>query len=188
MWMCRARQKRTCLPRDRRLTSWCVAPTNPHSLHLGREFSREMGRIRVPLVPRTLRWGVVIAVAATILYYSVFTPPGSGAIRTGPFGVFAYGVWLHGLAYAGLAITLAYAVQDRPWRDRTVLVGVFLMAVGYGVGVELLQSTLATRTAAFDDILVNAVGAGVAAVCWRVLTRRVRFYRAQRLAEIEMPV
>lgn len=147
-----------------------------------------MGRIRVPLVPRTLRWGVVIAVAATILYYSVFTPPGSGAIRTGPFGVFAYGVWLHGLAYAGLAITLAYAVQDRPWRDRTVLVGVFLMAVGYGVGVELLQSTLATRTAAFDDILVNAVGAGVAAVCWRVLTRRVRFYRAQRLAEIEMPV
>ncbi|WP_144924261.1 VanZ family protein [Halorubrum salsamenti] len=147
-----------------------------------------MVRVRLPLVPRSLRWGVVLAVAATILYFSVFTPPGSGVIRRGPFGVLAYSTWLHGLAYAGLAVTLAYAFQDRPWRDRSVLGVVFLIAVGYGAGIELLQLTLDARTASGGDLLVNAVGAAVAAVCWRVLTRRVRFYRARRLAEFEAPV
>ncbi|TKX73469.1 VanZ family protein [Halorubrum sp. GN11_10-6_MGM] len=147
-----------------------------------------MGRLRLPLVPRWLRLGGVVAVAATILYYSVVTPPGSGTIRSGPFGVLAYSTWLHGLAYAGLAVALAYAFQDQPWRDRTVLAVVFLVAVGYGGGIELLQSTLDARTADFGDLLVNAVGAAVAAVCWRALTRWVRFYRAQRLGEIERPV
>ena len=147
-----------------------------------------MVRLRLPLVPRSLRLAGVIAVAATILYFSVFTPPGSGVIRTGPFGVFPYSTWLHGLAYAGLAVTLAYALQDRPWRDRTVLVVVFLVAVGYGGGVELLQSTLDARTADVDDLLVNAVGAAVAAVCWRVMARWVRFYRVRRMDELEAPV
>jgi VanZ family protein len=147
-----------------------------------------MGRLRLPLVPRTLRLAGVLAVAATILYFSVVTPPGSGVIRTGPFGVLPYSTWLHGLAYAGLAVTLAYALQDRPWRNRSVLVVVFLVAAGYGAGIELLQSTLDTRTADFGDLLVNAVGAAVAAVCWRVVMRWVRFYRVRRLAELEAPV
>ncbi|WP_096593172.1 VanZ family protein [Halorubrum ezzemoulense] len=147
-----------------------------------------MSRLRLPLVPRWLRLAGVVAVASTILYYSVFTPPGSGVIRTGPLGVFPYGTWLHGLAYAGLAVTLAYAFQDSPWRDRTVLGVVFLLAVGYGGSIELLQSTLDARTADFGDLLTNAVGAAVAAGCWRVLTRRVRFYRMRRVGEIEAPV
>lgn len=147
-----------------------------------------MVRLRVPLVPRSLRLGVVAAAAATILYYSVFTPPGSGAIRTGPFGIAPYSTWLHALAYGGLAITVAYALEERPWRDRTVLVAVFALAVGYGAGIELLQSTLATRTADIGDLLVNATGAAVAAVCWRVGTRRVRFYRARRVADLEGPI
>jgi len=142
----------------------------------------------VPLVPQWLRLGGVIAVAATILYYSVFTPPGSGAIRSGPFGVLAYSTWLHGLAYAGLAVVIAYALEDQPWADWVVLAVVLLVAVGYGGGIELLQSTLDARTADFGDLLVNAVGAAVAAVAWRVLTRRVRFYRARRLGELETPV
>ncbi|SFR34443.1 VanZ family protein [Halorubrum sodomense] len=147
-----------------------------------------MSRLRLPLVPRALRLAGVLAVAATILYFSVFTPPGSGTIRTGPLGLLPYGTWLHGLAYAGLAVTLAYALQDRPWRDRSALVVVFLVAVGYGAGIELLQSTLAARTADFGDLLTNAVGAAVAAACWRVLTRWGRFYRVRRVAEFEAPV
>ncbi|TKX86571.1 VanZ family protein [Halorubrum sp. SS5] len=147
-----------------------------------------MGRLRVPLVPRALRLTGVLAVAATILYFSVFTPPGSGAIQTGPLAVFPYSTWLHGLAYAGLAVTLAYAFQDSAWHDRTMLAVVFLVAVGYGGSIELLQSTLDARAADFGDLLVNAVGAAVAAVCWRVATRRVRFYRARRLGELEVPI
>ncbi|MDB9234793.1 VanZ family protein [Halorubrum ezzemoulense] len=147
-----------------------------------------MGRLRLPLVPRALRLAGVLAVAATILYFSVVTPPGSGMIRTGPFGVLPYSTWLHGLAYAGLAVTLAYAFQDSVWRDRTVLVVVFLVAVGYGGSIELLQSTLDARTADVGDLLVNAIGAAAAAVCWRVLTRWVRFYRVRRAADLETPV
>jgi len=147
-----------------------------------------MVQLRVPLVPRWLRLGSVVAVAATILYYSVFSPPGSGAIRSGPFGVFAYSTWLHGLAYAGLAVVLAYALEDQPWSNWIVLTVVFVLAVGYGGGIELLQSTLASRTADFGDLLVNAVGAAVAAVAWRVVTRRVRFYQARRLGELETPI
>jgi VanZ family protein len=150
--------------------------------------SGEMARLQVPLLPRWLRWSVVVAVAATILYYSVFTPPGSGAVRTGPFGVLPYSTWLHGLAYGGFAATLAYAVQDSAWRDRSVLAVAFLVAVGYGAGIELLQSTLDARTADFGDLVVNAVGAAIAAVCWGVLTRRVRFYPVGRLGELELPV
>jgi VanZ family protein len=142
----------------------------------------------VPLVPRSLRLAGVLAVAATILYFSVFTPPGSGVIRTGPLGVFPYSTWLHGLAYAGLAVTLAYAFQDSTWRDRTVLVVVFFVAVGYGGSIELLQSKLAARTADVGDLLVNAVGAAIATVCWRVLTRWVRFYRVRQVDELEAPV
>ena len=147
-----------------------------------------MVRVRVPLVPRSLRWGVVLAIATTILYYSVFTPPGSGVVQTGPFGVFAYGTWLHGLAYAGLAGTLAYAVHDGPWRDRSILLTVVLVTVGFGAGIELLQSTLETRTADIVDLLVNTTGATIAALCWRILTQQVRFYRVRQLAELKMPV
>jgi len=147
-------------------------------------------RLRLPLVPRLLRWGIVLVVAVTILYYSVVIPPGAGSdgLQTGPFGMLAYTTWLHGLAYAGLAVTLAYALQDSPWRDRTVLAVGFVVAVVYGGGIELLQGSLAGRTAAVDDLLVNAVGAAVAAVCWRIVTRRVRFYRARRLTELEAPI
>jgi VanZ family protein len=140
------------------------------------------------LVPRWLRLTGVVAVAATILYFSVFSPPGSGVIRTGPLGVLPYSTWLHALAYGGLAVALAYAFQDSAWRDRSVLITVALVAVAYGGSIELLQSTLDARTADFGDLLTNAVGAGVAVVCWRIVTRRVRFYRAQRLAELEAPI
>ena len=147
-----------------------------------------MRRLRLPLVPRWLRFGGVLTVAATILYFSVFTPPGSGTIQFGPFGLFPYSTWLHGVAYAGLAVVLAYALQDRPWRDRSVLAVVFVIAVGYGGSLELLQSTLDARTADFGDLLVNAIGAAVAALCWRVATRWVRFYRARQLADLETPL
>jgi VanZ family protein len=142
----------------------------------------------VPLVPRSLRLAGVLAVAATILYFSVFTPPGSGVIQTGPLGVFPYSTWLHGLAYAGLAVMLAYAFQDLAWRDSSVLVAVFIITVGYGAGIELFQSTLDSRTAGVGDLLVNAIGAAVVTVCWRVVARWVRFYRVRRVGEFETPV
>ncbi|WP_418282448.1 VanZ family protein [Halorubrum sp. DTA98] len=139
-----------------------------------------MRPLRVPLVPKPLRWGIVLAVAGTILYYSILTPPGSGSFRTGPLGVFAFSNWLHFLAYGGLAATLAYALHDSRWPDWQVLIVVFAVAVGYGVAIELLQSTVPSRTFDRTDMVVNAFGAVVAVGCWRVIDRYVRFGRLAR--------
>lgn len=147
-----------------------------------------MRRLRLPLVPRPVRWALVTLVAGTILYYSVFTPPGSGTFRTGPLGLFPFSDWLHFLAYGGLAAVLAYALHDSTRPDWQVLLIVFLVAFTYGAAIELLQATLPTRTFDPTDMVVNAVGAVVAVGCWRLLTRYVRFYRARRVADLETPV
>ena len=142
-----------------------------------------MVRIRLPLVPRWLRWAAVALVALTILAYSIVPPPGSGTFQTGPFGLVGLSTWLHLLAYAGLAATLSYTRPD--WQ---VLAIVFVAAASYGAGVELVQSTLSARTAAYDDVLVNALGAGVAVAGWRLVGRYVRFYRVRRREDLRVPV
>ena len=147
-----------------------------------------MVRIRLPLVPRWLRWAAVALVALTILAYSIVPPPGSGTFQTGPFGLLGLSTWLHLLAYAGLAATLSYTLHDSPRPDWQVLAIVFVAAASYGAGVELVQSTLSARTAAYDDVLVNALGAGVAVASWRLVGRYVRFYRVRRREDLRVPV
>ena len=147
-----------------------------------------MRRLRIPLLPNTVRWSAVLAVAGIILYYSIQAGPGTQTFQTGPLGLFPYSDWLHFLAYACLAVMLAYALHDSRLPDWQVFVLVVVCAVGYGVTIELMQSRLPSRTFAFEDMGVNAVGAAVAIVCWRVLVRYVRFYQAARLADLERPV
>ncbi|OYR42840.1 VanZ family protein [Halorubrum sp. Hd13] len=147
-----------------------------------------MRRLRLPLVPKTVRWSAVLAVAGIILYYSIRAGPGTQTFQTGPLGLVPYSDWLHFLAYACLAVMLAYALHDSRLRGWHVFLLVFCCAVGYGVTIELLQSRLPSRTFAFGDIGVNATGAAVAVVCWRAIVRYARFYRAAQLADIESPV
>ncbi|RAW46455.1 VanZ family protein [Halorubrum sp. 48-1-W] len=147
-----------------------------------------MARIRLPLIPRGVRWVAVALVALVILWYSVVPAPGSGTFRTGPFGLLGYSTWLHLLAYAGLAGVLAYTLHDSPRPDWQVLLLVFGAVAVYGAGMELLQSTLSARYATYDDVLTNAAGAGLAVVGWRLVTRYVRFYRARRVADLRVPV
>ena len=64
----------------------------------------------------------------------------------------------------------------------------FLLTVGYGVSIELLQAGLPDRTFAITDMLVNAVGAVIAVGVWRGLTRYIRFYRARAVSDLEVPV
>lgn len=138
-------------------------------------------RVHLPLVPRPLRWLPVIAVLIAILVASLVRPPGAGRLITGPFGVLSFSTWLHGLAYAGLAVVLAYALQCRPRPNWRILAAAFALATAYGVGIELLQSALAYRSFETGDILANAVAAALAAAGWSLLVRRVRFYRCRRL-------
>ncbi|GAA0512879.1 VanZ like family protein [Halorubrum aquaticum] len=147
-----------------------------------------MARIRLPLIPRGVRWAAVALVALVILLYSVVPAPGSSTFRTGPFGLLGFSTWLHLLAYGGLAATLAYTLQDTPRPDWQVLALVFCAVAAYGAGIELLQSTLSARYATYDDVLTNASGAGLAVVGWRIVTRYVRFYRARHVADLQIPV
>ena len=148
----------------------------------------QMRRFRLPLIPTRIRWGTVIAVAGIILYYSIEAGPGTQTFQTGPLGLFPYADWLHFLAYACLAVMLAYALHDSRLSEWQVFLLVFVCVVGYGVTIELLQSRLPSRTFAVGDIGVNALGAAVAVLCWRGLVRYVRFYQAARPAELESPV
>lgn len=143
-----------------------------------------MGRLRLPLVPRWLRWVGVLCVVVVIGYYSIVPPPIPGRLRTGPLGMFAVSTWLHFIAYGGFAVTLAYALADSPRPGWQLLVVVFGIAVGYGLLLELIQGLLPRRTMSGSDVFVNALGASVAVVGWRMLRRYVRFYRLKR-AHIE---
>lgn len=124
----------------------------------------------------------------TILYFSVVPMPGGDAFRTGPFGILPFSKWMHLLAYGGLAMALAYALHESPRPDWQILSVVFLIAVGYGAGVELVQATVPYRSYSRLDMVVNAVGAAVAVGLWRALVRYVRFYRVRTLEELQTPV
>lgn len=122
-------------------------------------------RIRLPVLPREIRLAAAAFVATAILYTSLIDPP-----TAGPMPVYL-GVgqdkWLHALAYAGFASTLAYAaLPERGTLDRRTLAVAVAVAVAYGVGVELVQLPLAAR--AFDptDALANGLGAAVGSLPW----------------------
>lgn len=132
--------------------------------------------MRVPLLPKWLRWAAVVVAAALVAAFSVIRlPPGVAA--TGPFGLVPMSQYGHFVAYAGLAGLLAYALADSHWSDRRVLAVVFLVAVGYGFGLEAIQRLLPYRRFEVGDLVVNAAGTALAVVLWRLLLARVRFYR-----------
>lgn len=85
--------------------------------------------------------------------------------------------WLHGIAYAGLAITLAYALVRSPLPKTQILFSVFLVVTGYGIGIEVMQLTLPDRTFDEFDVLVNGLGAAIAVTVWNIVVRYIEFYR-----------
>lgn len=124
-----------------------------------------MDRPAVPLLPRPVRVAGAAAVALAILFASVVDPPTTGASPV-ILGV-SKDKWLHALAYAGLASSLAYAgLPETDVPERRAVAAAFLLAVGYGVGIELVQSTLPYRAFDLLDVLSNAVGATVGVVPW----------------------
>jgi VanZ family protein len=65
-----------------------------------------------------------------------------------------------------------------------VLAGVFVLATGFGLGIEVLQRGIPYRTFDPADVAVNAAGAALAVTGWKLLVRRVRFYRLRRLERL----
>lgn len=130
-----------------------------------------MRRVRLPLLPGFVRWGLVVVIAAGIAVASVVRPTGVRA-ALGPLGLVGVSAWLHAVGYLLLAMALGYALLDSPL-DR-VLATVFAAAVGYGLLLELVQSQLAYRTASLFDVVANGLGATLAAAVWWLVLMSAR--------------
>lgn len=118
--------------------------------------------------------------AGSVLVASAVDPGTGGAApgAAGPFGVGA-DEWLHALAYATLALLLAWARDARAMEPLLVVLAV---AVGFGTAVEAVQFGLPARRFEVADALANAVGATVGVGAWLAGVRlRSRFTPASTL-------
>ncbi|WP_255150839.1 VanZ family protein [Halorarius halobius] len=122
---------------------------------------------QVPLAPRWLRYAAVALVAATVLGASVVRPaPGPDRFLLGV----GFDKWLHAAGYAALAASLGYARLPAGGRLSTrALVGVALVSLAFGVGVELVQGPLPYRSLSAADAAADAVGAVAGALPFRVV-------------------
>jgi VanZ family protein len=130
-----------------------------------------MDRLTVPVLPRWLRVAGAVVVALVILFASVVDPPGTGAPP--PILGIPQDKWIHALAYAGLATTLVYAglsSGDRP--ARRLLAGAVVVAVAYGVSIEVVQAFLPARSFDLLDALANTLGAVVGTLPWLAVRAR----------------
>lgn len=126
---------------------------------------------RLPLLPIAVRWLGVLAVAATIAVYSTISTAATGNVAVVDVAISSV---LHVAAYAGLALTIAYALVDAgpSWQRRAVTA--FALATTFGIGIEFLQATTADRTPSLLDATANAAGAAIA-LGWSPLERRFEF-------------
>ncbi|WP_123533875.1 VanZ family protein [Halosimplex salinum] len=119
-----------------------------------------MRTVRIPLLPRAVRWAAVALVAGFIFYTSIVTTPPPEAVvpKLGPPDLIPLDKWRHFLAYGALAGSLWYATLD--W-DRSVrLVALFVLGVTivYGIGIEFWQSLIPRRYFSVGDAYANALG------------------------------
>ncbi|WP_202614485.1 VanZ family protein [Halostella litorea] len=124
---------------------------------LGTEIDRSTVR-RLP--PRRYRVAAALAVAAVLTVGSL-VPTGGSLSISGPLGLLGADKWLHGIAYAGLAGTTAFALVEDVRVDVRLAARTGAGAVAYGVGMELLQAALPYRTFSLADAAANCVGAAV---------------------------
>lgn len=142
-----------------------------------------MPSIRIPLLSKRVRYGLFVTVAAVILLASV-GKPATGTVPYGPFGLIKLDKWHHGIGYAVLTATLAYAYVAPVRTDRRRrLVHSICVVVAFGVCVELVQWHLAYRTLSAFDAVANAIGSCCTAAVWVGLTRTVWFVDSDGVPE-----
>jgi VanZ family protein len=137
-----------------------------------------VARLRLPLLPKWLRWSAVLAVAGVILYSSVIAVPPS--VERGQALIPHLDKILHGVAYAVLGVTIAYALLRSRFSRRQRALLVLCVAASYGVAIELVQGQITARTASVADAFANVLGALVA-IAWYAIVDHVEFVRARRL-------
>lgn len=131
-----------------------------------------MNRPPFPLLPASIRWLGVMAVAGILVHFSLLTTPPAAPPEPG-LGSF-WDKKLHFAGYAALGLALAYATATsrRPHLRRVL--AVIGAAVLFGVGIEVLQGPLPERYFSYGDMLANALGA-VLASAWFLVEGRLEY-------------
>jgi len=114
--------------------------------------------LRVPLLPKWIRWAAVLGLAGFIFYVSIVTVPPETVVDQGKPDLIPLDKWRHFVAYATLGYALAYATTDWEWNPRTLAVFVITVTVIYGVGIEFGQSFMPQRYFSVADAYANAFG------------------------------
>jgi VanZ family protein len=131
---------------------------------------------------------LVVAVAAVVIAYASLRPLSGGLGGAGGSGAGIVGLvgdkQLHFLGYTVFTLVLAYATAH--WRDRPLprVALVVLVALGWGLLMELLQIPVETRQFSLLDLAANTAGTLLASL-WFRLERRVEYGR--RSAPSESP-
>ena len=132
--------------------------------------------VRVPLLPRWLRWSFVVGIAGFIFYTSILTVPPETVVDSAKPGVdyLPLDKWRHFVAYAVLAGTGVYATADWNQSIRRRALLVVGLVVLYGVGIEFGQSLIPNRYFSLGDAYANGLGA-VLVTPWYFVRRHVEF-------------
>jgi hypothetical protein len=104
-------------------------------------------------------------VAAAVVAASLVPVAGGGHLPALP-GSVGSDALLHAVGYAVVAAAAASGLAGDGRSDRAVAVAAVVLATALGVGVELCQWPLPTRTASVGDAVANAAGALVGAGLW----------------------
>jgi len=136
--------------------------------------------IRLPLLPRVLRWAVVAALAGVVFYASILAVPPETVVDPWQPTLVPLDKWRHFLAYAAIGYALAYAVADWDLPGRRVAVFVIGVTVCYGIGIEIGQSTVPQRYFSLGDAYANALG-GVLVVPYYLVRRHLQFVPVSEL-------
>lgn len=130
-------------------------------------------QLRVPLLPRWIRWVAVVGLAVFIFYTSVVTVPPGTPIDQRP-DILPLDKWRHFVAYGTLGYALAYATADWDWDPRNLALLVIGITIIYGVGIEFGQSLTPERFFSIEDAYANALG-GLVVVPWYSMRSRLDF-------------
>ena len=139
-------------------------------------------RVPIPLLPRVVRWAGVAVIAGFIFYASILTAPPATPVDDAQPWFLDLSYWRHLVAYATLALTLAYATDEwslERWRHALVVIAVVTL---YGAGIEVGQWFVPERHFDLADIAVNALGASVV-LGWFALRPRLEVLEVEAFVD-----
>lgn len=115
------------------------------------------------------RYALTGGFAMAVVVASMMHAPADPFARQGPLGLFGIDKWVHVGSYALFAALLAYAYFAQ---TALALLTIAATTILFGIGVELVQSTIPWRTMEFADVVANSIGAVIGLVVWRAALAR----------------